>query len=76
MEELKWVVCLVICVGLFAMSVVALAIGWITHSYFNAVSRNPTIGNTVIGPLLALAGMAELAMLIMTAVVLYLMFKL
>jgi F0F1-type ATP synthase membrane subunit c/vacuolar-type H+-ATPase subunit K len=67
---------LIICIGLISMAIVAIAISKIAKAFFEAVSRNPTVANSVTGQLLALAGMAELAILIMTAVCLYLMFKL
>lgn len=66
---------IIMCVGLVAMATAALAIAWIANSYFNAVSRNPTIAESVSTYLLALAAMVELAILIITAMNFILIFK-
>jgi F0F1-type ATP synthase membrane subunit c/vacuolar-type H+-ATPase subunit K len=66
---------IILCIGLLSMALVTLAIAKIAVAYFEAVGRNPQIATSVTGPLLALAGMVELAILIITAVVLFLMFK-
>lgn len=65
----------IICIGLIGMTVSVFAVSIISTSYFNAVGRNPTIAEGSSNILLALAAMVELAILIMAAIVLFLVFK-
>lgn len=68
-------VALALCVGLIAISIVAFSIAWIGNSYFNAVSRNPTINDSVRPMLLIFISCAEFASLIITVVSIMMMMR-
>lgn len=69
-------IAVIIFISVFSMMIGTIAIAWIANGFFNAVSRNPSISQEITGQLFALAAMVELAILIVTAVILILVFKL
>ncbi len=64
----------VLCITIITMGAVAFAIAKLGDSFFNAVSRNPVVGDQLRGMLLVLASMAELLGLVMMAIALYITF--
>lgn len=65
---------MVLCVAILSMSLVGYSIAKLGSDFFNAVSRNPVVGDKISTTVLILATMIELFGLIMTLICLYIVF--